>query len=548
MFIVDMPVGSGKSSILYTIARLAHDIFKADSYYITTKKTLQDQLSDDFGDNLPQIKGRANYYCLDNPNVNCDKGRCLFNGKKSRHESAEQIEIRLDSGEFTGSEIQCRYYETRECKYLAARDKAMNASVCGTNFDYFYIAKTIMRHRSLLIIDEAHSMPEMMIDKIKLSMSDVHDRARSTRFVEIPRFDLVIPVLDSVAKYVEWFENEALPSITERISVLEAVKAPIEQYLIHNVDPDIIRDSDYIIEKIARLREISEKIGIIFDDQKQENCEWVFEKSDHELTLTPLTSARFLKEMLYSRADKVIVASGTIIPPYFIREAGLKHLAFNSKTCVFSAPSLFPSENSPVYYITDPALTMTKDKKESSWPRMMQEIEAIIENRQDRRGIIHSHSYEFANYIVNNIRADLRYLLFTHDSSNRNERLDQWLHDTRQASVFVSVNFGEGLDLKGDLCHYQIYVKAAYPALGDARANRRWHVDKEWYYYQAVENAEQASGRATRTEDDWSEMFILDYSFCFPLLFKQKKYFKRWFLERLHQIKSAVYILPMPIR
>jgi Rad3-related DNA helicase len=78
-------------------------------------------------------------------------------------------------------------------------------------------------------------------------------------------------------------------------------------------------------------------------------------------------------------------------------------------------------------------------------------------------------------------------------------------------------------------------MKIAYANISDKRvAARTGRNDWLWYSMQAIEDIEQASGRATRSKEDWSEMFIFDSSFG-DLLKRYNKCFKQWFKARVKQ-------------
>ena len=122
------------------------------------------------------------------------------------------------------------------------------------------------------------------------------------------------------------------------------------------------------------------------------------------------------------------------------------------------------------------------------------------------------------------------------------ESLAKWL-DSKGPSVFISTAMTEGIDLKDDRARYQIYVKMGFPFMGDKRVAKRIDLGHwAWYNYQAIEDVEQASGRATRTPTDWAETFILDASFG-NLLSRSRPYFKQWFLDRI----KVVNVPPRPL-
>ncbi|MEX2715786.1 MAG: helicase C-terminal domain-containing protein [Candidatus Sigynarchaeota archaeon] len=160
----------------------------------------------------------------------------------------------------------------------------------------------------------------------------------------------------------------------------------------------------------------------------------------------------------------------------------------------------------------------------------------------DRKGIIHTFSYDNAEYLYANINPSIKKRLILQNREDRTGSLDKWMKSD-PPSIFVSTAMSEGLDLKDDLCRYQIYLKMGFPNLSNPRVHHRKVVlhDEKWYWFQAIEDIEQASGRATRSKSDWSEMFVFDASLTF-LLTKYKRYFKNWFLDRIKRVRDVASI------
>ena len=426
VFFVDAPVGFGKSPTLVGIASTAFAAQGITSYYLTPQKILQDQLLRDFPQ-MPQIKGRDNYPCLESvdrhdvPPLTCEMGSCLR-------------EI--------GDHKSCVYYPTR-CPYLVAREKCLNAPLCGMNMSYFLVAKTIFEPRDLLIVDEAHDVPEWGVKFVELIITE-RDVGK-------------IPILNIFSDCVNWLETTVRPAIWNELDYNREKRDSGFFYEQFNHKRQM-GDYQHYFSECTRLERILSKITELLDDYKHFGEYWVMaiedmkHSKDHlkQIRFTPITSARFLAKLLWSRGKKIIVASGTIVPDYYIAEAGLGGMRFNKKECVFSVPSEFPPERSPIYYY--PVGKMSLAEKNTTFPKMIEIINRIIAERQDRRGIIHCRSYTNADYIEQHIDPQLQYLIFIQDRYNRDESLQSWLQDKHTASVFVSTAMTEGIDLKDDLC------------------------------------------------------------------------------------------------
>jgi len=486
LFILDAPVGFGKSAVLITIERVLSEL-GMDSYYTTPLIVLQEQLVE-FED-LPQIKGRGNYTCLDNTDVKCSEGECQYDDK-----------------------YKCPF--ELACTYTSQRDKCIASSLCGLNTSYLMtVRREVFNERDLLACDEAHSIPEAGVGFVGITI-----RESDIKF--IPDFPA------GFEAYYLWLKNMILPAFKIRIKELK------EQ--VRSFGKTKRKAQLGLIDEFKSVRDVIRKIEKLIDDYEKYNEEWLVDISTDskgkKINFQPLTSGRFLKDLLWNRGDKILLSSGTITPLYYIKEGGLTNKSFSIKDCVIEIPSDFPSELSPIYYKSIGKLT--KDLKPLVFPKIMKEVNSVLRERQDRKGIVHSFSYENSDYVFNNIDNDLKHLVVKQDRYNRSSSLKNWMNN-ENPSLFISTNMSEGIDLKGDLCNYQIYVKIGYPNITDKRvAKRLKNTDWLWYSMQAIEDIEQASGRATRSKDDSSEMFIYDSSFA-SLYTRYNKFMKPWFKERL---------------
>lgn len=516
LFIIDAPVGFGKSPVHVGIAKMFHDKIGVKAFYITPQIVLQEQLARDFPQ-MPQINAKRNYSCIEDTTpgstTTCDVGSCLRDLHADRYPSCPFYPKKDPE---TRESMDC------ECLYYHARYIASHSTICGTNAAYFIKAR-FLGGRGLLIVDEAHGVPEWCIGQIsaKISKWDV-------------KIDEWPPATNDFDSSVDWIKTIAIPSMVKKHHELDRYLYGLPYHTHDKIYAQKLKDYNHLGYTIANINRM-------IDDYEAFHEEWIMKLDiSSSIEYTPITSTRFLGGLMWNRGNKIIVSSGTISPEYYYSEAGLGCKAFDAKDCVFSVESPFDPTRSPIYYV--PIGKMSYYEKDKTRPLIMQEINKVISRRRDRRGIIHTFTYDNAEYVQQHIASDLRPLLVMQDRKHRDASLKTWLADTRPASVFVSTAMTEGIDLKDDLCRYQIYMKVGYLNMKDPRVAKRLHLGhNKWYKYQAIEDIEQASGRATRSNEDWSEMFIFDS--CFGSLKRQfKKYFKNWFLERVveHQITDDI--------
>jgi hypothetical protein len=122
---------------------------------------------------------------------------------------------------------------------------------------------------------------------------------------------------------------------------------------------------------------------------------------------------------------------------------------------------------------------------------------------------------------------------FTHkvDDGN-NEKLLRKHSRSKEATVLVSPSLTTGADLKDDMSRFQIIVKLPWPSLVDKRVKKKIEDDSDWYATEIFKTLIQATGRSTRSENDWSITYVLDSSF-YHWVYKFKHWFNKYFLKRI---------------
>lgn len=434
VFLLNGPVGFGKSPVGICVSRMTDEktyMIDGDSnekteepdqifgsYYTTPQKFLQDQLSKDFSDYIKVIKGRDSYRCSVLP-TSCKYGRC-----------------------------QTSKYECKEpCEYLQARNEAMDGQICCSNFSYLMIvSKFLFGERQLLIVDECHSIPEWALEWVTCTIKSVDI---SEKVPEYKTFD----------EYIVWLESVLEKLKTVRDS-LKSEKGASEEFIFG------------LKEKRDKLNEIIAKIKRLLEDYKTNKEEWVFTIKDkglgkERIQFQPVTAGRFMDSLVWWRGKKKLLMSGTIFPELFVEEAGL-----TDKVCQYvEIPSTFPVENRPVYYW--PAGKMSLDWRGQTIPKMIEKITVIMSKNKQNKGIVHCGSYDIAERIYGGLmKMPLLGKVWLQDRFNRNDNLLDWIN-SKEPSLFLSVNFVEGIDLKDDLCRYQILAKVQFPYLGDLRIKAR---------------------------------------------------------------------------
>lgn len=397
------------------------------AYYLSPQNVLVDQLEREkaFSPFIALIKGRDHYSpCLVS---GFDDKTCKF-GKCQMDDSYECEEL---------------------CSYKEARDIARVSQICVSNFVYMIIVSDFLfGERDLLIVDEVHSAPKWGLNFV-------------TCTIWSKDIETSIPELETFNQYIEW-----LGVIDEKFEKdLNDVLVSIEDA---NENGEINLG---LKEKKDHLKEIIDKIGRLLDDYEKYKEEWVWTVVDkgskkERIQFQPITAGRFLENLIWRRGKKKLLMSGTIFPELFVEEAGL-----TDKICEYKEiPSTFPVENRPIFYW--PCGKMSKDYRDITLPKMSDRVVVIAIRNKGKNGFAHCGSYNIAEYIYQRVKPILGDKVVLQDEDDREGSLQRWI-EADNKSLFLSVNMTEGVDLKDDICRYQINCKVQFPYLGDKRVKAR---------------------------------------------------------------------------
>lgn len=526
--VLSAPTGFGKSVTLHGIVKA----MGCDAFYLTPLKSLQDQLTGDdmVGGDLTEIKGRSNYDCIQpDEDTTVDKGPCV-------RESGYDCEIK------------------DECPYYAQKDSALASDITVANMSYMMAENMVpdnaerkFTDRDILIVDECQSIedwainfigttisgrnvPDMVWDNIELPPEEIaeNDGALAEFATTLSgitqaeaRKAIKYDKIDVLQVCVKWIENEVVPTVNDAI-------------LYYDQQPNLSEDA---VDEQEKLQRFNGKLQRFIQDAKENH--WVVDfqtdirknrPNESKLKFKPVKVGRFLEDMLWSRADKIILSSATVPGGDWLEEIGLGDRDLSR----FNVPSTFPIENRPV--ITNEAVgKMTSSKRDENMGAMAKKIMELADRHEGQKGFVHCRGYNYINklkrwYRNNGHRDFYKERIMEQDRYNREESLQNWMDSDTQ--IFLSVSMDEGIDLDGDKCRWQVLMKALFPFMGDKRVSYRVNQmnDWNWYYAKAAIQIQQAYGRGVRSEEDWCNFYILDKS-ASDMVTNRKGLFEDWFLD-----------------
>jgi ATP-dependent DNA helicase DinG len=503
--IIEAGTGVGKSAIGLTLGRILNSTMPEDpeytqgSYFLTTQRVLQEQYENDFGKpsgNMCSVYSSKNY-------------TCGFHSKNDCRTSMQMLRTTKKGSDFFK---HC----TQKCGYKKSKNDFLESIESVTNFPYFIMESTYsgkIKPRNLLVVDEAHNAESVLSNFVEVAVSQYFCQ----KVVKCKWPGKVTPVA-----FVKWIKNVYYPKLQSQILHFES---QIESLGLTSK----IKDLASVSLKYDMLTGHSNKIDVFLKDYSSEN--WVMEIQETEkrgytrVVYRAIDVSKFAEEYLFRMGKKVILMSATILNDKgFASSLGIKEGNYD----FISIPSPFPKENRPIFEVN--VGSMSSKCIESTFPKLKQAVEAIMQEHKNEKGIIHCHTYRIARYLKYNIKSR-KYAkrILIHNSDNRDEILQKHMA-SKEPTVLLSPSMTEGIDLKGDLSRFQIICKVPYPYLGDPIIRKRMNKNKRWYPMKTAMSIVQAYGRSVRSAEDTAVTYILDSdwgrfysrnSHVFPLGFKE---------------------------
>lgn len=475
----EIPTGVGKSDIAMALARCTDN-----AYIATSLNPLIDQYVKDFGESEDfwYIKGRTNYFCPESEEGNCLKG----------------------------SERKCHLYETKPeegqpmrdfqspCDYKANRNLCSRKQIALTNLTYFGVAirpsaeHTVWNKRKLAIIDEAHNLPDEVLNMVSLVISnkdlydcgiveDVNLQLGPGEVVDQDRFTIFI--LDLKSK------------ITSQIIKLSKDSTSAMAFA------DAIKNMNEMLDKINWYH-MSIECGV----------EWLVEliKSEskgrtyHKVQARPIESGYFAQNLFFKhQAEQYLLQSATIIDPQiYCTDLGIEKFEYVEEPSPFDLP-----RRRPIFLMNSG--DMGHKNLDATLPNAIKDVHNIILAYRGKRGLIHTVSYGLQKKLEEKFASNPRCIFMTPD--NREDSFEKF-YRTNDAVLF-SAALMEGFDGKDDVLRFQVLMKIPYPDFGDKRIKIKAERNRRWYNYQAKKPLIQSVGRGMRGADDWCDFYVVDTRF-----------------------------------
>jgi Rad3-related DNA helicase len=502
--LVRAPTGSGKSLLARAIAGCAAEVDEvapsdaSGAYYTTPQVSqLDDVAADSLLEDLNVIRGKSNYDCIlpgerDTP---VNRAPCV-------RESGYDCSVR------------------HRCPYFSDRAIASNREIAAMTLAYFMqtAGSEVFRKRDVVVVDEAHGLAEWaeMYATIELSPQT------------LPNWDdLRVPAVDSLDRAVD-YADALLGTLKRR-------------------KDELIGKPELSAAEVSLRDRLQERIGeldwFVSDYRDPESAtEWLVDQEPDDgsndgaggpLTIKPMNPEKYLKHTVWDRGNRFALLSATILnKEAFCRQVGLPP----ERTALVDVEHTFPVENRPLYDVTQGK--MTYEHRDETLPKVARVVTRVMQHHPDEKGLVHCHSYGIQERLAELLRdfgvgARVR----THSRDDRDGELDSW-KATDEPEVFLSVKMEEALDLKGDLCRWQVLCKAPFLNTGDSRVAHRLEQGQwAWYYRSALRTVIQGCGRVVRAPDDWGHTYLADSSLV-DLFDRARSDTPPWFAEQVTRLST----------
>ena len=228
---------------------------------------------------------------------------------------------------------------------------------------------------------------------------------------------------------------------------------------------------------------------------------------------------------VYESYDNVLFMSATIDNYVFPEDMGLSL----SDTVRIHIDSPFEKQNRKLIrrYVT----RLNYNTKEREMPKIIREIEKILDEHPEENGLIFVTSYSYQDMIMKGISQKYLERIFEIKSvDKKTKKLDEF--KSYKNKVAISPGLWFGYDFKDDMSRFQIIVKAPFAPLNDQRTKaKRETLDhgKYWYNLLACQKLVQGCGRSIRNKNDYAVTYLLDESI--QNLLDKIKQNQEWFYD-----------------
>ena len=513
--IVECPTGSGKSALSYWLPL----VFDTNCYISTPLKGLQKQYITDHPF-MASAMGKANYECAleDSELAELDLQGCNASNAPCRviedYDCSHALKTEDLEGIINGEQF------TTPCGYYSAYAEGLKNRWFIGNTTYLtamkLFGKPTLPTRPLLIVDEAHTVPETIEKFCGFALSKkrvarlIYGKNYTPNQMGLALEEYPFPSVESM-KVTTTPETRRSDCI-KILLFLRAIAKEVETRLKHRkYKPDEMGDAKAFIQHTTLMMK-----------ELQVNWEgWVYQFDDDELKnqlkVEPLSVADYAEDCFLSLGKQRIFMSGTIVSDkIFMSELGL-----NPDDTVFLrvTESTFPVSKRPFAIKRNGGLMIWNKESQgiqfSDLKKTADVVAEIASHYPHHKGLILPYTDGIESAVVdilsdNHPEIAARLVQHTKNPQEREDVLEDFKGDDGNG-ILISTYANQGYDNKD--IKFVIICKLPFLSLGDTKVQLKMKKSEKWYQTKTVQTIMQQYGRAMRSKDDWGHVYLVDAHF-----------------------------------
>lgn len=540
---LEAATGEGKTAIEITIARTAKKHFKT-CFLVTPTKTVLEQIRQRFPGDFTVASGRSDFPC--------------FFYEKRKEDLTPQSKTKFRADEIPCSMLHsCPHRvdqetgETKEpgalaCPYLKQKYEARNSRKPVLSTLAFYLYSRLFSkgfpEPDVLIIDEAHKLPETVRGALSYDITDWHIE-RAVALLEKVDEDEAASALEHFRKRMVKIIKKKPASrgtlltpeeIMELMEILESINSGAIERSVAKIMKDDSADDDVIIFKkvegvVKSLRRYFHSLKFSLPLGARGPLAYTYayhveEKDEkdrigHKLVVCSHFISPLVKLLLLGKST--IALSATIGDNViFGQESGIQ-------SEFLSLPPSFPAEKTRIFMPTDTPNLAFNLRKEGDITNVMRRT-ARAAKRLVGKGIRSLHitvsNEEKEKLIGIMIEEGLNPISYGNGVTPKDAAI-RFKNGEGDTLVGTMANFGEGIDLPRKIAPVIFVLRPAYPPPDDPRTqfeerrygNGRWAI----WNWRVMLSVLQVRGRNIRNADDFGVTIFISAQFrrsVFPAL------------------------------
>lgn len=566
---VEAGTGTGK-----TLAYLLPIIFSNRRVIVSTAtKNLQEQL---FAKDIPflekslgrklsvcYMKGRSNYLCrskldgieaepyLFSPHdpeylesIKKWARRTMTGDRAELADLPEDLLIwnRLDARRETCTGQKCRDFD--DCFVTRVRQQALESDIIIVNHHLFFADLalrqgdfgTVLPDYAVLIFDEAHEIEDVATQYFGVMVSnyrveelvrDADKTLAETGMSSAFLSNQIARLMERSREFFASFQRKegrfALQPLGTGIGIRRGphrTDTLSDSYRLLRTQLEVIRTalsnisikSDSVESLVRRSFELEDALASILESDSSEHVYWCENRGRGVfLWASPINISDILKERLFSEIDSAILTSATL-------STGGNFNFVKSRLGLEEAdeliiPSHFDFTRQSILYVPQ----NIPEPREEGWVRhASREIERILEASQGRAFVLFT-SHNQMKQVYQSLKRRLRFPMLIQGQKSKSGLLESF-RNTRQAVLFATSSFWQGVDVQGDQLSCVIVDKLPFSVPSDpVVAARIAYINESggnaFYEYQiptAIILLKQGMGRLIRSKTDRGILALLD--------------------------------------